>query len=243
MRSCGHCGAPIPADLRAGTKYCSTRCRSDAGSLLKSAGRLDNAGARICAYCGSPIPTRKRADSKYCSPTCRRYGSRYAWRLDEDVRRLEAPVDDQLTTGLNLVIAGPASKPVSKSLLACLRRFDGWALRLPVNQLVAALALCSPDEVRVAACVRKKKGQVGRWPVNNWEPVIYHPARDASRVDAREPSRPAESDASRQPGDVLLHSRARGTNPTRWIASQLLGAMPGDQLTTMYPDPARTATV
>ncbi len=133
--------------------------------------------------------------------------------------------------------------------------------RQPPTCLQEVLALC-PAGARVAVWVRGERPnpRAGR-PLNAWEPVIYHGGRilsdsstrtssDASSTTTAHATPQPTPEESRAPGgrrvDVLIRRpRPRTTAPghvtgakpaefARWIFD-LLGALPGDDLTDLYP--------
>ncbi|MFI6388700.1 hypothetical protein [Nonomuraea sp. NPDC050540] len=122
------------------------------------------------------------------------------------------------------------------ALIATLASYDGWALSTSAAALPTVLALCPPG-VRVAAWHRGERPTASRWPLNAWEPVIYHGGRP------NDPSRP--TGATRRL-DSLIHgvspmttlpSRVIGAKPAafcRWLFD-LLGAQPGDSLDDLFP--------
>jgi hypothetical protein len=123
------------------------------------------------------------------------------------------------------------------ALIRRLSTYDGWALSTSAAALPAVLALCPPG-VRVAAWHRGERPAPSRWPLNAWEPVIYHGGRPA------DPSRPDAVQTRRT--DSLVHGiapmttlpgRVIGTKPAvfcRWVFA-LLGAAPGDTLDDLFP--------
>lgn len=69
-RACDHCGGPIPAELRLGTRFCSRTCHKD--WWIREGGRQlrqERAG-RPCRECGGPIPAELRVNAVYCSDDC-----------------------------------------------------------------------------------------------------------------------------------------------------------------------------
>ena len=103
------------------------------------------------------------------------------------------------------------------------------------------LVLCPPG-VRVAAWHRGARVTRSRYPLNAWEPVIYHGGRQLPP----EPSSTSATDATSQRLDSLVHTpaplltlpgRVTGTKPAafcRWVFA-LLGAAPGDSLDDLFP--------
>src|SRR5262249_33122938 len=80
------------------------------------------------------------------------------------------------------------------ALIRRLGLYDGWALSTSAAALPAVLARCPPG-VRVAAWPRGERPTPSRWPLNAWEPVIYHGGRavDPSRVDGELQARRVDS--------------------------------------------------
>jgi hypothetical protein len=123
-------------------------------------------------------------------------------------------------------------------LIRRLSTYDGWALSTSAAALPAVLALC-PAGVRVAAWHRGERPAASRWPLNAWEPVIYHGGRPADPSRSNDPlqSRRVDSLVHGVSPLTTLPSRVTGTKPAafcRWVF-ELLGAAPGDELDDLFP--------
>ena len=90
------------------------------------------------------------------------------------------------------------------ALIARLTAYDGWALSTSAAALPAVLVLCPPG-VRVAAWHRGARVTRSRYPLNAWEPVIYHGGRQLPP----EPSSTSATDATSQRLDSLVHTPHR----------------------------------
>lgn len=219
---------------------------------------------RLCAWCELPIPPGTRRDAICCSVRCRQARHRFT-------RAAGQAVAADLGGPMRLAYAGPpypgksglykghpdyAGEVDHAELIARLAPYDGWALSTSAAALQAVLALCPPG-VRVAAWHRGERPTRSRWPLNAWEPVIYHGGRaaDPSRRSvapgserdgsARHPADPSHALQSRRI-DSLVHGvspmttlpgRVIGAKPAafcRWVFD-LLGAAPGDSLDDLFP--------
>ena len=207
---------------------------------------------RECAWCHGDI-TGRRKDAIYCSKRCRQASHRFHHAVGAAAR----PEHDQLAP-LRLAYADPpypglaaryyrhhkdyAGEVDHAGLIGWLdTEHDGWALSTSMTALQDVLAMC-PAGVRVAAWVRGGRTPGRRWPVNAWEPVIYRPGRGPAAVDLLTDTSPS----TRTTTDTLVYTaRPRTTDPGRVIGQkpgafaswifQLLGALPGDTLTDVFP--------
>jgi len=234
----------------------------------RDASRADAVEAlRVCAWCRGPIPPAARRDAVCCSVRCRQARHRfsraagqppgapprrggatgrlrlapgYPSRLEAAVGPLRLAYADPPYPGKARLYRGHpdyAGEVDHAALIRRLSTYDGWALSTSAAALPAVLALCPPG-ARVAAWHRGERPARSRWPLNAWEPVIYHGGRPA------DPSRPGALQARRV--DSLVHgvsplttlpSRVTGTKPAafcRWVFT-LLGAEPGDTLDDLFP--------
>ncbi len=120
--------------------------------------------------------------------------------------------------------------------------YDAWALSTSADALQDVLALC-PSGVRVAAWVKGPRGRrhVAQ-PLSSWEPIIYAGARLVVAQDLHDASPGIR--ATRR--DSLVHGAgARRTDPLRVVGAKpaafcrwlfdLLGALPGDEFTDVFP--------
>ncbi|MCT2587786.1 hypothetical protein [Actinophytocola gossypii] len=121
-------------------------------------------------------------------------------------------------------------------LIRRLSTYDGWALSTSAAALPAVLALCPPG-IRVAAWHRGERPAASRWPLNAWEPVIYHggrpgdPSRDAGATRRVDSLVHGVSPMTTLPGRVI------GAKPAafcRWLFD-LLGAAAGDSFDDLFP--------
>lgn len=201
---------------------------------------------RVCAWCTGPIAAGARRDAVCCSVRCRQARHRFTRTVGQ-----APPVAGG--HALRLAYADPpypgkawlyrshpdyAGEVDHARLIRRLSTYDGWALSTSAAALPAVLALCPPG-VRVAAWHRGERPTPSRWPLNAWEPVIYHGGRPA------DPSHPKHALHTRRV-DSLVHgispmttlpTRVIGTKPAafcRWVFT-LLGAAPGDTLDDLYP--------
>jgi len=121
------------------------------------------------------------------------------------------------------------------TLIKQLTNYDGWALSTSAAALPAVLALCPPG-VRVAAWHRGERPTASRWPLNAWEPVLYHGGRPLapSPVTTR---RRVDSLVHGVTPMTTLPGRVIGAKPaafSRWLFT-LLGAQPGDVFEDLFP--------
>lgn len=210
----------------------------DASAAESCDASLSTRGRRVCAWCSGPIPARARRDAVCCSVRCRQ--ARHRFNRDVGVAR-----DVAVGRTLRLAYADPpypgkawyyrdhpdyAGEVDHAELIRRLSTYDGWALSTSAAALPVVLGLCPPG-VRVAAWHRGERPTASRWPLNAWEPVIYHggravygPLRTDSLVHGVSPL-------------TTLPSRVTGTKPAafcRWLF-ELLGAAPGDELDDLFP--------
>lgn len=215
---------------------------------------------RVCGWCHTDI-TGRRADAIYCSKRCRQAANRFhhavgtATRTEHDqLAPLRLAYADPPYPGLSARYyrnhPDYAGEVDHAELIGWLdAEHDGWALSTSQTALQDVLGLC-PAGVRVAVWVRGGRAPGRRWPVNVWEPVIYRPGRGPAAVAlACENDTPAAiHDTSRRATatDALIYTaRPRTTDPHRVIGAkpgifarwvfELLGALPGDQLTDVFP--------
>jgi hypothetical protein len=241
---------------------------SDLAAAEHDASRADTVEAlRVCAWCRGPIPPAARRDAVCCSVRCRQARHRFTRaaagapgdpsRPTGAARRLHrvpgGPSRPEAVAGpLRLAYADPpypgkahlyrghpdyAGEVDHAALIRRLSTYDGWALSTSAAALPAVLALCPPG-VRVAAWHRGERPARSRWPLNAWEPVIYHGGRpaDPSRPDALQ-TRRVDSLVCGVSALTTLPSRVTGTKPAafcRWVFG-LLGAEPGDTLDDLFP--------
>jgi hypothetical protein len=211
---------------------------------------------RLCAWCGQPIPDHARRDAVCCSKRCRQARHRFTRGVGRapahDPSRQHAALGTRRLAYADPPYPGLAfyyrhhpdydGEVDHEELIARLSTYDGWALSTSAAALPAVLALCPPG-VRVAAWHRGERPTASRWPLNAWEPVIYHGARpilaDPSRPDRADPGATRRVDSLVHGVSPLttLPGRVIGTKPAafaRWIFD-LLGMLPGDQLDDLYP--------
>jgi hypothetical protein len=120
------------------------------------------------------------------------------------------------------------------ALLARLAGYDGWALSTSAAALPAVLPRCPPG-TRVAAWHRGERPTTSWWPLNAWEPVLYHPARPLVTSPPR--TRRVDSLVHGVAPMTTLPGRVIGAKPAafcRWIF-ELLGAAPGDTFADLFP--------
>jgi len=162
------------------------------GSEL-DASRAAGGTRRACAWCDQPIPPAARRDAICCSVRCRQARHRFTRTVGRGRSVVQGPPLRLATpirpTGQSLAVSrAPRLRrggrpPGPDPSFVDVRRV---ALSTSAAALPAVLSLCPPG-VRVAAWHRGERPAASRWPLNAWEPVIYHGGRpvDASRVDAR----------------------------------------------------------
>ncbi|WP_051808809.1 hypothetical protein [Actinoplanes subtropicus] len=214
--------------------------------VAPDASRAAGETRRLCAWCEQPIPDRARRDAVCCSKRCRQARHRFT-------RAAGSPAVTDAGGPLRLAYADPpypgkawlyrghpdyAGEVDHAALIARLTGYDGWALSTSAAALPAVLALC-PAGVRVAAWHRGERPTVSRWPLNAWEPVIYHGGRPAepSRVDQPLQTRRVDSLVHGIAPMTTLPGRVIGAKPAafcRWLFD-LLGAAPGDQFDDLFP--------
>jgi len=194
---------------------------------------------RVCAWCENPIPARARADAVCCSIRCRQ--ARHRFLRAVGYADLVAP-----GRPLRLAYADPPYPGKARlyrdhpdyggevdhaALIERLSAYDGWALSTSAGTLAEVLALCPPG-VRVAAWHRGERVTRSRYPLNAWEPVIYHGGRQLPGVLRRADSLVCGvTPVSTRPGHVI---GAKPAAVCRWIFT-LLGAGPGDTLDDLFP--------
>ncbi|HEX3778167.1 MAG TPA: hypothetical protein VHX38_00740 [Pseudonocardiaceae bacterium] len=200
---------------------------------------------RMCAWCAGPIPVQARRDAVCCSTRCRQARHRFGRSVGHAAVAVGQP--------LRLVYADPpypgkaylyrghpdyAGEVDHAALIRRLSTYDGWALSTSAAALPAVLALC-PHGVRVAAWHRGERPAVSRWPLNAWEPVLFHGGRpaDPSRLQPRVDTRRIDSLVHGVAPMTTLPSRVIGAKPavfSRWLFD-LLGARAGDQFDDLFP--------
>jgi len=205
---------------------------------------------RVCAWCSGPIPPAARRDAVCCSTRCRQARHRFNRTVGRATAEPSRP--DAVQT-LRLAYADPpypgtawmyrghpdyAGEVDHAALIARLTAYDGWALSTSAAALPAVLALCPPG-ARVAAWHRGERPAPSRWPLNAWEPVIYHGGRpaDPSRLQDTLHARRVDSLVHGIAPMTTLPGRVIGTKPAafcRWVFT-LLGAAPGDTLDDLFP--------
>jgi hypothetical protein len=210
------------------------------------ASRDPGATLRICAWCRGPIPANARRDAVCCSTRCRQARHRFTSTVGRapvaDGRPLRLAYADPPYPGKAWMYRAHPDYAGEVDHAALIRRlgldYDGWALSTSAAALPAVLALC-PTGVRVAAWHRGERPTPSRWPLNAWEPVIYHGGRpaDPSRANAALQTRRVDSLVHGVSPLTTLPTRVTGTKPAafcRWVFT-LLGAAPGDTLDDMFP--------
>jgi hypothetical protein len=200
-----------------------------------------SSATRICAWCEGPIPPGARSDAKHCATRCRQAAHRFKRGM-----HLVAATDRPL----RLAYADPPYPGRARryyadhpdfdgevdqgELIARLEAsYDGWALSTSADALPDVLAHC-PAGVRVGAWFRGERPTRSLRPLNAWEPVIFHGGRAyASTIEAR------RLDALvGVPGVRTTETRrVVGTKPGVfcWWLFDLLGALPGDHFTDLFP--------
>lgn len=223
-----------------------TTVERDASAEALSDASRPARGERRCAWCTGPIPATARRDAICCSTPCRQARHRFNRAAGRSAtvavgRALRLAYADPPYPGKSFYYRDHpdyAGEVDHGALIRLLSTYDGWALSTSAAALPAVLPLC-PASVHVAAWHRGERPAVSRWPLNAWEPVIYHGGRPA------DPSRSAGALQTRRV-DSLVHgvsplttlpSRVTGTKPAafcRWVFD-LLGAAPGDTLDDLFP--------
>lgn len=214
------------------------------------------APARRCAWCEGPIRPDARADSIVCSTRCRQ--ARHRFRTG-----IGTPPPARGGRPLRLAYADPPYPGLAKKyysdhpdyggevdhadLIRRLSTYDGWALSTSSRALRDVLPLCPPG-TRVAAWHRGERPTRSGGPLTAWEPVLYAGGRSyvAPDVVTRPPGGRDASEISTRRVDSLVYrpghrltdpGRVVGTKPApfiRWVFD-LLGALPGDELTDLFP--------
>jgi hypothetical protein len=235
-----------PPLLELADASCSATVRCDASATAES-DASDRTGAtlRICAWCRGPIPARARRDAVCCSVRCRQARHRFTSTVGRAPvapgRPLRLAYADPPYPGKAWLYRGHpdyAGEVDHAALIRRLSTYDGWALSTSAAALPAVLALCPPG-VRVAAWHRGERPAPSRYPLNAWEPVIYHGGRpaDPSRTDSALQTRRVDSLVHGISPLTTLPTRVTGTKPAafcRWVFT-LLGAAPGDTLDDLFP--------
>lgn len=196
---------------------------------------------RGCAWCHGPIPTTARRDAVCCSTRCRQARHRFT-RTVGQARSVAAGQP------LRLAYADPpypgnahlyrdhrdyGGEVDHTALIDRLSTYNGWALSTSAAALPAVLRLCPPG-VRVAAWHRGGRG-MSRWPLNAWEPVLYHGGRPVA--SHRGGTRRVDSLVHGVSPMTTLPGRVIGAKPAafcRWLFD-LLGAQPGDSFEDLFP--------
>lgn len=108
--------------------------------------------------------------------------------------------------------------------------YDGWAYSLSSTSLVELLPL-APSGVRVAAWVKPFAAFKANVRIAyTWEPVIFKPARDSSKLGA-----PVGRDHLSEP--ITMKRGLTGAKPRRfceWVLD-LLGYVEGDEVEDIFP--------
>lgn len=162
--------------------------------------------------------------ARFCYPRCGQAARRFGSRCPLPVER-----------SLSLAYADPLpNRADHRAVLRRLATFDGWALSTSEVELPAVLAICVELQltVRVAAWVRGPLPTASATALNSWEPVLYKVGR---RVDRYDPIADVLLEAARP---RLMHPlRVIGPKPptfNAWVF-ELLGALPGDDFTDLFP--------
>lgn len=191
----------------------------------------------ICGWCKESLPKKyKRVGrlKRWCSKSCRQTAFRFR-RLNSkyrcaDMRPLNLAYADPPYPGLarkyyrkESTYAGEVDhKKLIKSLLA----FDGWALSTSRHALRAVLCYL-PNDVFICPWIKTHRQFKSYGPSNIHEYLIVKPARRLLNG----------------PPDALYASAARGggklkgRKPIKFVSwlFALLGAMPQDNLTDLFP--------
>ena len=193
----------------------------------------------ICSWCKSARPNARSA-ARYCSTRCRQAAHRFNSGAVERERAqspLRLAYADPPYPGLAYVYRDHpvyAGEVDHYELLSRLQVFDGWALSTSARALpeVCSIAVALGSAIRVAAWVRGGRSGRSRWPVISWEPVVFAGGRRlpaTGRVDDSliRIARPRTTDVNRVIG-------AKPAAFCYWMFD-LLGALPGDEFTDLYP--------
>ena len=203
---------------------------------------LDGPGGtrRLYAWCRQPIPAAARRYAVCCSVRCRQARHRFTRTVGRAAvaggRPLRLAYADPPYPGKARLYRGHpdyAGEVDHAALIERLSGYDGWALSTAAAALPAVLALCPPG-MRVAAWHRGERPAASRWPLNAWEPVIYHGGRPVSPSNRM---RRTDSLVCGVSALITRPGRVTGTKPAafcRWIFA-LLGAAPGDTLDDLFP--------
>lgn len=214
-----------------------------AGRDVYEPSRVTGDTRRLCAWCHQPIPPGARRDAVCCSVRCRQARHRFTRTVGgpptavDPGRPLRLAYADPPYPGKAwLYRAHPdyAGEVDHAELIGRLTGYDGWALSTSARALPAVLAMCPPG-VRVAAWHRGERPTASRWPLNAWEPVIYHGGRPAD--PANHQTRRVDSLVHGVAPMTTLPGRVVGAKPaafSRWMFD-LLGAAPGDTLHDLFP--------
>jgi hypothetical protein len=235
------------ASLRATSDASHPEAGDASGDAGMDASPRTSPTRRQCAWCSGPIPARARRDAVCCSTRCRQARHRFTrtvgvpWRSVDPGRQLRLAYADPPYPGKAWLYRGHpdyAGEVDHAALIRTLSTYDGWALSTSAAALPAVLALC-PRGVRVAAWHRGERPTVSRWPLNAWEPVIYHGGRpaDPSRGDGALQARRVDSLVHGVAPMTTLPGRVVGTKPAAfcgWLFD-LLGALPGDSFDDLFP--------
>ena len=197
---------------------------------------------RLCAWCENPIPARARRDAVCCPVRCRQARHRFlrAVGYAESVapgRPLRLAYADPPYPGKARLYrdhrdyGGEVNHAV---LIERLSAYDGWALSTSAEALPGVLALCPPG-IRVAAWHKGERVTRSRYPLNAWEPVIYHGGRQL-------PCAPRRADSivcgvtpvSTRPGHVI---GAKPAAVCRWIFTPARRRTRGTPSMTCSPAP------
>lgn len=194
-----------------------------------------------CKWCRKALATSKRRDALFCGVKCRQSFFRFA------KGRGLRPASK---TSLRCAYADPPYPHRAKlyrrhrdyggevDIVRLVARLvtefpDGWALSTSSEALGSVLRCC-PASARVAAWFRGERPTASFHPLSAWEPVVYCGGRarkvdaDRRRVDALvHVARPRRS-------DVELVIGAKPAVFCYWVFD-LLGLLPGDELSDLFP--------
>lgn len=205
--------------------------------------RCDRAATgRRCGWCRGELSATARRDALFCSKRCRQASHRFGRgcvaraRAVEPLRLAYADPPYPGKAGLYVGHRDYAGEVDHGALLERLADEypDGWALSTSAVALERVLRL-APAGVRVGAWFRGPRRTRTAWPVNAWEPVVFAGGRQVA---------PTSGSTART--DALIHvARPRLTDPERvigakpaafcWWLFDLLGALPGDELSDLFP--------